>query len=115
MQRKQLDFLLHISNILCIFALEIERWDTPSETVLLTIKPYRITASEMNMKATDVRTLDELVEFINEQDEWSNEVAEIIEANSWEELSDNEFDVCQDDNRKVAINEDGIAEVQYIF
>lgn len=69
----------------------------------------------MNMKATDVRTLDELVEFINEQDEWSNEVAEIIEANSWEELSDNEFDVCQDDNRKVAINEDGIAEVQYIF
>lgn len=67
------------------------------------------------MKATDVRTLDELVEFINEQDEWSNEVAEIIEANSWEELSDNEFDVCQDDNRKVAINEDGIAEVQYIF
>lgn len=32
----------------------------------------------MNMKATDVRTLDELVEFINEQDEWSNEVAEII-------------------------------------
>lgn len=69
----------------------------------------------MNMKATDVRTLDELVEFINEQDEWSNEVAEIIEANSWEELSDSEFDVCQDDNRKVAINEDGIAEVQYIF
>lgn len=69
----------------------------------------------MNTKATDVRTLDELVEFINEQDEWSNEVAEIIEANSWEELSDNEFDVCQDDNRKVAINEDGIAEVQYIF
>lgn len=67
------------------------------------------------MKATDVRTLDELVEFINERDEWSNEVAEIIEANSWEELSDNEFDVCQDDNRKVAINEDGIAEVQYIF
>lgn len=67
------------------------------------------------MKATDVRTLDELVEFINEQDEWSNEVAEIIEANSWEELSDNEFDVSQDDNRKVAINEDGIAEVQYIF
>ena len=67
------------------------------------------------MKATDVRTLDELVEFINEQDEWSNEVAEIIEANSWEELSDNEFDVCQDDNRKVAINEDGIAEVLYIF
>ena len=67
------------------------------------------------MKATDVRTLDELVEFINEQDEWSNEVAEIIEANSWEELSDSEFDVCQDDNRKVAINEDGIAEVQYIF
>ncbi len=67
------------------------------------------------MKATDVRTLDELVEFINEQDEWSNEVAEIIEANSWKELSDNEFDVCQDDNRKVAINEDGIAEVQYIF
>lgn len=67
------------------------------------------------MKATDVRTLDELVEFINEQDEWSNEVAEIIEANSWNELSDNEFDVCQDDNRKVAINEDGIAEVQYIF
>lgn len=67
------------------------------------------------MKATDVRTLDELVEFINERDEWSNEVAEIIEANSWEELSDNEFDVCQDDNRKVAINEDGIVEVQYIF
>lgn len=67
------------------------------------------------MKATDVRTLDELVEFTNEQDEWSNEVAEIIEANSWKELSDNEFDVCQDDNRKVAINEDGIAEVQYIF
>ena len=64
------------------------------------------------MNATEVKTLEQLVEFINERDEWSNEVSDIIENNGWQELTDNEFDVCQDDDRKVAINENGDAEIQ---
>lgn len=64
------------------------------------------------MNATEVKTLEQLVEFINERDEWSNEVSDIIEDNGWRELTDNEFDVCQDDGRKVAINENGDAEIQ---
>ena len=64
------------------------------------------------MKAAEVKTLEQLVEFINERDEWSNEVSDIIESNGWQDLSGDEFDVCQDGNQKVAINENGNAEIQ---
>ena len=64
------------------------------------------------MKAAEVKTLEQLVEFINERDEWSNEVSDIIENNGWQDLSGDEFDVCQDGKQKVAINENGKAEIQ---
>lgn len=64
------------------------------------------------MKATEVKTLEQLVEFINERDEWSIEVSNIIENNGWQDLSGDEFDVCQDENKKVSINENGEAEIQ---
>lgn len=64
------------------------------------------------MKATEVKTLEQLVEFINERDEWSIEVSNIIENNGWQDLSGDEFDVCQDGNKKVSINENGEAEIQ---
>lgn len=66
------------------------------------------------MKAAEVKTLEQLVEFINERDEWSNEVSDIIESNGWQDLSGDEFDVCQDGNQKVAINENGKAEIQIV-
>nr|WP_295440290.1 hypothetical protein [uncultured Prevotella sp.]DAV55024.1 MAG TPA: hypothetical protein [Caudoviricetes sp.] len=63
------------------------------------------------MKVAEVKTLEQLVEFINERDEWSNEVSDIIESNGWQDLSGDEFDVCQDGNQKVSINENGKAEI----
>ena len=67
---------------------------------------------KQDINATEVKTLEQFVEFINERDEWSNEVSDIIENNGWQELTYNEFDVCQDGDQKVAINENGDAEIQ---
>ena len=38
----------------------------------------------------EVRTLAQLVEFINERDEWSLDVADIIESNGWQDITDEE-------------------------
>lgn len=39
------------------------------------------------MKKMEVRTLAQLVEFINERDEWSNDVTDIIESNGWQDIT----------------------------
>ena len=44
----------------------------------------------------EVRTLAQLVEFINERDEWSLDVADIIESNGWQDITDEERGVCLD-------------------
>ena len=63
----------------------------------------------------EVRTLAQLVEFINERDEWSLDVADIIESNGWQDITGEERGVCLDaeGNEMVVINDKGQAEINY--
>jgi len=63
------------------------------------------------MKATEVKTLNQLVEFINEREDWSLEVSNIIANNGWHDETGSVYGVCSDGKQKVAINEQGQAEV----
>ena len=67
------------------------------------------------MKAAEVKTLGQLVEFINEREEWSLEVTEIIESNGWQDITGEERGVCIDaeGNEMVVINDNGKAEINY--
>lgn len=67
------------------------------------------------MKKMEVRTLEQLVEFINERDEWSLDVADIIESNGWQDITGEECGVCLDaeGNEMVIINDKGQAEINY--
>lgn len=65
------------------------------------------------MKKMEVRTLSQLVEFINERDEWSLDVSDIIESNGWQDITGVERGVCLDaeGNLMVEINDQGKAEI----
>ena len=67
------------------------------------------------MKASEVKTLGQLVEFINEREEWSLEVTNIIESNGWKDITGEERGVCIDaeGNEMVVINDNGQAEINY--
>lgn len=59
----------------------------------------------------EVRTLSQLVEYINERDEWTNDVVDIIESNGWQDITGVERGVCLDKegNLMVEINDQGKA------
>lgn len=65
------------------------------------------------MNKMEVRTLSQLVEFINERDEWSLDVSDIIESNGWQDITGVERGVCLDKegNLMVEINDEGKAEI----
>lgn len=65
------------------------------------------------MNKMEVRTLAQLVEFINERDEWSLDVSDIIERNGWQDITGEERGVCLDaeSNEMVVINDKGQAEI----
>lgn len=65
------------------------------------------------MNKMEVRTLAQLVEFINERDEWPLEVSDIIESNGWQDITGEERGVCLDaeGNEMVVINDKGQAEI----
>ena len=48
------------------------------------------------MKAAEVKTLGQLGEFINEREEWSIEVTDIIDSNGWQDITGEELGVCID-------------------
>lgn len=65
------------------------------------------------MNAAEVKTLEQLVEFINERDEWPLEVTDIIESNGWQDITGEERGVFLDaeGNEMVVINDEGNAEI----
>lgn len=65
------------------------------------------------MNKMEVRTLQQLVEYINERDEWSLDVSDIIESNGWQDITGEERGVCldADSNEMVIINDEGKAEI----
>lgn len=67
------------------------------------------------MKKKEVRTLEQLVEFINEHDDWSLDVADIIKINRWQDIRGyNNGGVCGDEegDRLVTIDAKGKAEIR---
>lgn len=58
----------------------------------------------MEMK---IKTLEEFAELINSSEEWKLEFNEIIKANGWEDLTDSEWDICREGNRRLIFN-DGV-------
>lgn len=65
------------------------------------------------MNKMEVRTLQQLVEYINERDEWSLDVSDIIDSNGWQDITGEERGVCldADGNEMVIINDEGKAEI----
>ena len=65
------------------------------------------------MNKMEVRTLEQLVEYINERDEWSLDVSDIIESNGWQDITGEERGVClnAEGNEMVIINDEGKAEI----
>ena len=65
------------------------------------------------MNKMEVRTLKQLVEYINEREEWSLDVSDIIESNGWQDITGEEHGVCLDaeGNKMVIINDEGKAEI----
>lgn len=65
------------------------------------------------MKVMDIKTLEQLVEFINERDEWPLEVADIIESNGWQDIVGEERGVClnSEGTKMVVLNDEGKAEI----
>ena len=59
----------------------------------------------------EIETLQELADYINETDEWPQEVSGIIEANEWGDLTEKYDEVCSDGYEKV-IMENGKAVVR---
>lgn len=65
------------------------------------------------MNKMEVRTLNQLVEYINERDEWSLDVSDIIESNGWQDITGEERGVClnAEGNEMVIINDEGKAKI----
>ena len=58
------------------------------------------------MKANEIRTLEQFASFINEQDDWTDEMWLIMELNGWK-YCDNDYDICESDTEILAFGEDG--------
>lgn len=53
-----------------------------------------------------VKTLEEFAELINSSEEWKLEYNDIIKKNGWEDLSDDDWDICREDNRRLTFVEE---------
>lgn len=56
-----------------------------------------------------IKTLEEFAELINSSEEWKLEFNEIIKKNGWEDLTDDDWDICKDRNRRLTFTEETIA------
>ena len=60
------------------------------------------------MKANEIRTLEQFASYINEQDDWTEEMWLIMEMNGWKEGdNDNYYDICESDSEILTFGEDG--------
>ena len=53
-----------------------------------------------------VNSLEEFAELINSSEEWKLEFNDIIKKNGWEDLTDDDWDVCREDNRRLTFVEE---------
>ena len=66
------------------------------------------------MKQSEVKTLEQLADYINEREDWPLEVDDIIASNGWQDLAENDWVVCLDsEGNRAELNEKGMVEVIY--
>lgn len=58
-----------------------------------------------------MKTLEELRDYINANEDWQIEVNEIIEQNGWTDDTGETFGICNDGKRRLQFNENMIAEI----
>ena len=60
---------------------------------------------------TDINVLEELAQYINDNEDWQLDVADIISRNGWNDETGETYGVCSNDYAKIVLNEQGTAEV----
>lgn len=65
------------------------------------------------MMEIEVKSLSDLVQYINEVEEWPLNVSTIIKSNGWQDITDEERGIClnSEGSEMVIINDKGIAEI----
>ena len=58
------------------------------------------------MKAYEIRTLEQFASYINEQEDWTDEMWLIMEMNGWKDC-DNDYYICESDSEILTCREDG--------
>lgn len=73
---------------------------------------YSLTINTYFMNATEIKTLEQLAQFVNENEDWNLEVNDIIKANGWKDNTYTNYGVCATDYAEVVLSgEDLHAEV----
>lgn len=67
------------------------------------------------MLEMEVKSLQDLVQYINEVEEWPLNVSTIIKSNGWQDITDEERGIClnSEGSEMVIINDKGFAEINY--
>lgn len=63
------------------------------------------------MKASEIKTLSQLAEYINKEDGWFLETVNIIANNGWKDETNKKWTICSDGRQKVEFNEQMEAKV----
>lgn len=66
------------------------------------------------MTTNNIKTLQQLADYINENEDWRLATNDIIEQNGWQDETGETYGVCSHGNEKVVMNENGQAEVTTI-
>lgn len=71
-----------------------------------------LTALDAHLKIEEnMTTLEELRDFINENENWNLEVTNIIEKNGWKDETGETWGVCSDGKRRIVLDDDAKAEI----
>ena len=63
------------------------------------------------MTTNNIKTLQQLADYINENEDWQLATSDIIEQNGWHDETGETYGVCSHGNEKVVFNERAQAEV----
>lgn len=71
-----------------------------------------LTALDARIKIVEnMTTLEELRDFINENENWNLEVTNIIEKNGWKDETGETWGVCSDGKRRIILDDNAKAEI----
>lgn len=71
-----------------------------------------LTALDAHLKIVEnMTTLEELRDFINDNEDWNLEVSNIIEKNGWTDETSETWGVCSDGKRRIILDDNATAEI----